>query len=171
MNAVSLALFLILAVSMIQVLLKCATFTGTCLCFRVWLWLSRKTASTTIHHSASPTTESTMIMVNFYISLRYLNQFCSDVTSSCSGYQFDCFDSAGSQIGVSKIFKDHFLSDFFSGRQDLRQFGLRIYVGVPFVLRCRLPEASRWSQQIRYNHWSIRQLNLESGRTNISLFI
>ncbi|CCD70478.1 uncharacterized protein CELE_F35A5.2 [Caenorhabditis elegans] len=73
MNAVSLALFLILAVSMIQgltlVIKKNRKYNNPPFCFAY---------------------------------NREYND--NDVTSSCSGYQFDCFDSAGSQIGDVKTF-------------------------------------------------------------------
>ncbi|CAP32871.1 Protein CBG14290 [Caenorhabditis briggsae] len=68
MNAVSFALFLILAVSMVQgltlVIKKNRKYNDPPFCFAY---------------------------------NREYNE--NDETSSCSGYQFDCFDSAGSQIG------------------------------------------------------------------------
>ncbi|KAF1747698.1 hypothetical protein GCK72_024164 [Caenorhabditis remanei] len=73
MNAVSFALFLILAVSMVQgltlVIKKNRKYNDPPFCFSY---------------------------------NREYNE--NDVTSSCSGYQFDCFDSAGAQIGETEQF-------------------------------------------------------------------
>uniref|UniRef100_A0A1I7UQ54 BPTI/Kunitz inhibitor domain-containing protein n=1 Tax=Caenorhabditis tropicalis TaxID=1561998 RepID=A0A1I7UQ54_9PELO len=89
MNAVSLALFLLLAVSMVQV--------------------------NRINTSSNPNT--TAGSYSGHQKNRKYNDppFCfaynreyneNDVTSSCSGYQFDCFDSTGAQIGGSIKFKE-----------------------------------------------------------------